>query len=77
MEPKITAEWLQTMVGDDDYEPSALITPNDRVELARRKAERLQNATLDTPKMAEDDQDESGVPSPARSEVAPPTKAGR
>ena len=61
MEPRITAEWLQAMVGDDDYEPSGLITPNDRAELARRKAERLQNTAQDTPGMAEGDQEESGA----------------
>ena len=61
MEPKITAEWLQALVGDDDYEPSGLITPNDRAELARRKAERLQDADQDTPKMAATNQDESGA----------------
>jgi hypothetical protein len=41
MDLKITAEWLQAMVGDDDYEPSGLMTPRDRAELERRKAERL------------------------------------
>ena len=61
MGTKITAEWLQAMVGDDDYEPSGLITPSDRAELARRKAERLQDAAQDTPGMAEGDQEESGA----------------
>ncbi len=61
MEAKITAEWLQAMVGEDDHEPSGLITPNDRAELARRKAERLQNAVQDTPGIAEGDQDEAGA----------------
>ena len=61
MEPKITAEWLQAMVGDDDHEPSGLITPNDRAELARRKAERSQNAAQDTPRVVTGDQDESGA----------------
>jgi len=42
IEQGATAEWLQAMVGDDDYEPSGLVTPDDRVELARRQAKRLQ-----------------------------------
>lgn len=61
MEPIITAEWLQAMVGDDDYELSGLITPNDRAELARRKAERSQNAAQNTPGLAEGDQEEAGA----------------
>jgi len=36
---QITAEWLQSF-GDDDYEPSGLLTPRDRAELERRQAER-------------------------------------
>lgn len=39
MDLKITAEWLQSF-GDDDYEPSGLMTPRDRAELERRQAER-------------------------------------
>ncbi len=39
MDLKITAEWLQSF--DSDYEPSGLMTPRDRAELERRKAERL------------------------------------
>ena len=39
MDLKITAEWLQSL-GDDDYEPSGLMTPRDRAELERRQAER-------------------------------------
>ena len=39
MDLKITAEWLLSF--DSDYEPSGLMTPNDRIELERRRAERL------------------------------------
>ncbi len=39
MDPIITAEWLHSF-GDDDYEPSGLMTPRDRTELERRQAER-------------------------------------
>jgi uncharacterized protein YbbK (DUF523 family) len=39
MDPVITAEWLLSF--DSDYEPSGLMTPRDRAELERRKAERL------------------------------------
>jgi len=39
MNLKITAEWLHSF-GDDDYEPSGLMTPRDRAELERRQAER-------------------------------------
>ena len=39
MDLKITAEWLHSF-GDDDYEPSGLMTPRDRAELERRQAER-------------------------------------
>ncbi len=35
-----TGEWLQSW-GDDDYEPSGLMTPRDRAELERRKAAHL------------------------------------
>ncbi len=55
MDLKITAEWLQAMVGDDDYEPSGLMTPRDRAELERRKAERLAAAAQDG-----DDADKAG-----------------
>ena len=44
MDLKITAEWLQSF--DSDYEPSGLMTPRDRAELERRKAERLAEARL-------------------------------
>lgn len=40
MDLTITAEWLQSW-GDDDYEPSGLMTPRDRAELERRKAAHL------------------------------------
>jgi len=45
MELLISVERLQSF--DSDYEPSGLMTPNDRKELERRRAERLQNETLD------------------------------
>ena len=45
MDPIFTAEWLQSF--DSDYEPSGLMTPNDRKELERRKAERLANEIAD------------------------------
>ena len=44
MDLKITAEWLQSW-GDDDYEPSGLMTPRDRAELERRKAAHLSAAS--------------------------------
>jgi len=45
MDPLFTAEWLQSF--DSDYEPSGLMTPNDRKDLERRKAERLANEAAD------------------------------
>lgn len=48
MDLKITAEWLQSW-GDDDYEPSGLMTPRDRAELERRKAAYLSAASPATP----------------------------
>ena len=38
MEPIITIERLLSF--DSDYEPSGLMTPRDRAEIERRKAER-------------------------------------
>jgi len=46
MELLISVERLQSF--DSDYEPSGLMTPNDRKELERRRAERLQNGELET-----------------------------
>ncbi len=48
MDLKITAEWLQSW-GDDDYEPSGLMTPRDRAELERRKAAHLSAASPAAP----------------------------
>ena len=45
MDLKITAEWLLSF-DDGGYEPSGLMTPRDRAELERRKAERLAEARL-------------------------------
>ena len=44
MEPIVTIERLLSF--DSDYEPSGLMTPRDRAELERRKAERLAEARL-------------------------------
>ena len=51
MEPFISVEWLQSF--DSDYEPSGLMTPNDRKELERRKAERLANEATDAKNSAQ------------------------
>ena len=51
MEPFISVEWLQSF--DSDYEPSGLMTPNDRKELERRKAERLANEAADAKNSAQ------------------------
>lgn len=45
MDLKITAEWLLSF-DDGGYEPSGLMTPRDRAELERRKAERLAESGL-------------------------------
>ena len=44
MEPIVTIERLLSF--DSDYEPSGLMTPRDRAELERRKAERLAKSGL-------------------------------
>lgn len=55
MDLNITAEWLQSW-GDDDYEPSGLMTPRDRAELERRKAAPLSaTATQSTGKVGDAD----------------------
>ena len=58
MELKITPEWLLSF-GDDDYEPSGLITPNDRAELARRKAERLQSMPEGAERLGKDEPEDA------------------
>lgn len=54
MDLNITTEWLQSW-GDDDYEPSGLMTPRDRAELERRKAAHLPAASpvLSTDKVSD------------------------